>query len=152
MFFKFEPEEYPFQLSTTLRFLCKATILRKQFTRGELVSFSDKTSIQMVVPRAISDIPIDPYIIVTCPESGSTLRLSVTLMSSRLLVTRNDAIAYLRRTLCREAIMVTERDIHNLARYGSRGHYNREFFLGLIEKYRFRMETFHSYNYAANYD
>ncbi len=152
MFYHFHPDEYPFQLTTALRFICKATVMRKQFSRGERVVFSDQTQIRMVVPEGPTDLSIDPYIIASCPVTGSTLRLTVHLCESRPLANRNDAIAYLRRALCKEAIMVTEMDIHNVVKFGSRGHYTREFFLGLIEKYRHRMATFHSYNYSVSYD
>lgn len=152
MFYEFRPREFPFAVSTTIRFLQKATILRRQFERGEKVSFSPETRIRMVVPTSTPEYPIEPYVIATCPFTGATLRLTVHLDESRGLNNRNDAIAYLRRVLCKEAIMVTERDLHNVAKYGERKHYTVDFFKDLIAKYRHRIETFHTYNYGPVYD
>lgn len=153
MFYTFEEKEYPFQVSTMLRYLCKSTILRRQFEKGERVTFTPETVVTLVVPtNRPGDVQIDPYITATCPVSGCELRLNVELQESRGINNRNDAIAYLRRVMCREAIMVSERDIHNINRYGERKHYTRQFFLDQIERYRFRIDTFHSYNYSVSYD
>ncbi|MCY1462176.1 hypothetical protein D9M71_799200 [compost metagenome] len=67
-------------------------------------------------------------------------------------MTRNDAVAYLRRTLCHEAIKVSERDIHNVEKYGERKHYTKNFFKDLIAKYQYRIDTFATYNFHACYD
>jgi hypothetical protein len=151
MYYNFSHKELPFQLNTLLRFLCKATVMRRQFDEDEHVSFTPQTSVTMVVPSPGS-CDIEPYIIATCPVTGCSLRLTVKLVPERSLGTRNDAVAYLRRTLCREAIMVSERDIHNVEKYGERKHYTKNFFKELIAKYQYRIDTFASYNFHARYD
>jgi hypothetical protein len=149
MHYTFVHRELPFQLNTLLRFLCKSTVMRRQFEGDERVSYTPMTSVRMVIPTSGG---IDPYITATCPVTGCSLRLTVKLVPERPLVTRNDAVAYLRRTLCREAIMVTERDLHNVEKYGERKHYTKNFFKELIAKYQYRIDTFHNYNYHAVYD
>lgn len=152
MYYLFKEDEYPFRLSTMLRFLCKSAVLRRQMVGRDRVDFSHRTQVRLVVATPSDDFPIDPYIIASCPVSGSTLRINVPLDERRGLNNRNDAIAYLRKALCKEAIGVTERDIHNVSKYGERGHYTRDFFHELIAKYRFRIDTFHTYNYSVSYD
>lgn len=144
MFYNFTDDELPFPKRTALRYLCKATVMRRQYQPDEHVRFSDDTQIRLVVP---TDQQIEPFITATCPETGSCLRLRVEMRSERTLANRNDAIAYLRRALCVEAIAVSERDMSNIKRHGVRRHYTREFFSDLIEKYRFRVENFHTHNY-----
>ncbi|WDS62058.1 hypothetical protein [Pseudomonas phage D6] len=144
MNYTFNEQELPFQLNTFLRFICKATVIRRQYAEGEHVNFSEDTVVRMVVP---SDKSLTPFITATCPESGSTLRINVQVQPERALEDRNDAIAYLRRTLCNEAITVTERDLQNVERYGSRKHYTKEFFQGLIEKYQHRIKNFHTFHF-----
>jgi hypothetical protein len=149
MHYNFSHKELPFQLNTLLRFLCKSTVMRRQFDGDEHVSFTPQTTVSMVISTTDE---FEPYIIATCPVTGCNLRLTVKLAPERPLVTRNDAVAYLRKTLCREAIMVTERDIHNVEKYGERKHYTKSFFKELIAKYQYRIDTFHNYNFHAVYD
>ncbi|MNM43397.1 hypothetical protein D3C81_542770 [compost metagenome] len=150
MYYNFTHKELPFQLNTLLRFLCKSTVMRRQFDGDERVSYTPQTKVTMVVPTAGNGI--DPYIIATCPVTGCNLRLTVKVVPERPLETRNDAVAYLRRTLCNEAIKVSERDIHNVEKYGERKHYTKRFFKDLIAKYQYRVDTFATYNFHACYD
>lgn len=145
----FEHEDLPFQLPTALRFICKSAVARRQYTQGERVTFSDQTRVQMVVPN---NDEIKPYISCTCPISGSTLRINVTIQPERELLDENDAKAYLRRTLCIEAVSVSQRDLANTIRFGARGHYTEEFFREQIEKYQYRADTFHTYQLGPQYD
>jgi len=144
MNYTFSEQELPFQFQTFLRFACKATVIRRQYEEGEHVNFGDNTVVRMVVPESGE---VSPFLTISCPDSGSILRLNVQVMQERALENRNDAIAYLRRTLCNEAITVTERDIKNVERYGSRKHYTKEFFLEQIEKFRHRIQNFHTFNF-----
>lgn len=151
MYYNFSHKELPMQLNTLLRFLCKSTVMRRQFDGDEHVSFTPQTNVTMVVPTP-GDHGIEPYIIATCPVTGCCLRLTVKVVPERPLETRNDAVAYLRRTMCHEAIMVSERDIKNVEKYGERRHYTKNFFKDLIAKYQYRIDTFASYNFHARYD
>jgi hypothetical protein len=149
MYYTFTEEELPFQKATLLRFLCKATVMRRQFEADEHVNFSESTVVRMVVP---SDKTIQPYLVATCPEHGSGLHINIEVLPERTLEDRNDAVAYLRRTLCNEAVSVTERDLHNVERFGPRKHYTKEFFQELIRKYKYRISTFHTFNFHAEYN
>ncbi|QBJ02912.1 hypothetical protein MZD04_gp386 [Pseudomonas phage Psa21] len=151
MYYEFTHDELPFQFNTMLRFFCKATVIRKQFEPNEHVSFSPETVVRLVVPTA-SEEDLQPFITASCPVHGSNLHINIKMVPERKLENRNDAIAYVRRTLCKEAIMVTERDIRNLDKHGARKHYSKDFFGKLISKCRYRMETFHTYNFYPSYD
>lgn len=147
--YRFEHREMPFQLRTGLRFLQKSCVNRRQYNRGERVTFGDATLLQMVVP---TDTTIKPYITATCPESGCVLRLNFDIREERALENHNDALAYLRRTLCVEALTVTMRDLDNVRRFGPKGYYTEEFHLGNIEKYQWRIDNFHTYAAEPVYD
>lgn len=147
--YKFHPDELPFKFDTALRFFCKSCVSRRQFDPGTRVNFSRETVTSMVVP---SDDSIQPYIMITCPRNGHTLRLNVHLQPERDLLDHRDATAYLRRVLCVEAISVTTRDLQNTIKHGPRGHYTEDFFREQLEKYEFRVSTFHTYNMAPDYD
>lgn len=147
--YEFTHCDLPFQLSTGLRFLCKSTVARRQFARGELVKFSERTLLKIIVP---SDDSIQPYFTATCPESGSTLRINIVIQPERDLLCHDDATAYLRRILCIEAVSVSQRDLANALKRGSRDHYTPEFFREQIEKYQYRADSFATFALGPQYD
>ena len=148
--YRFNHPDMPFQLRTGLRFLQKSCVARRQYNRGERVTFGDNTKLQMVIPSNTDTIK--PYITATCPDSGCVLRLNFDIREERKLENQNDALAYLRRTLCVEALSVTMRDLDNVRRFGVKGHYTEEFHLGNIEKYQWRIDNFHTYAAEPVYD
>jgi hypothetical protein len=145
----FKSQEWPFQPSTCLRFFYRISVLRKQYNEGEKVTFSPDTIFSMVVPDSGE---VSPYLMATCPLSGCTMHLPVRLTEDRELENHNDAIAYMHRTLCRDAIRVTQRDIADLARYPQRKHYTAEFYESVIQDLQYKIDTFASFNYYPQFN